>query len=69
MATDFIVTSIEYAVRRTNPKSVWPYRIVRMVSYNRGPGRTHKLSAKFRTKAEAEAHRAKYCPAQLDKFC
>ena len=57
------MTTITYAVRRTNPKSVWPYRIVRIVTEAGHVTRTHKLVVKFRT---AEAAKAALDKAQFD---
>jgi len=42
----------KHAVKKTNPKSVWPYRIVRISD----SGRTHKLLIKFKTAEAAQAY-------------
>jgi hypothetical protein len=50
-----------YAVRRTNPLSRWPYRVVR----TRANGGTHKLLRKFETHEQAQAFLTKYTEAGL----
>ncbi len=47
-------------VRRTNPKSRWPYRILR-ITHGRFKTRTHKLlGCKFETKEAALAYLASH---------
>jgi len=55
-----------YAIRRTNPLSKWPFRIVRTRTYP-GMGRvgTHKLLRKFETFESAEAFLTKFTEAGL----
>lgn len=45
---------VTYRVRRTNPRSRWPFRVVR-VRVERRRESTHKLSRKFETRELAEA--------------
>jgi hypothetical protein len=50
-----------YAVRRTNPRSKWPWRVVR----TRAGGGSHKLLRKFLTREQAQAWLDKWTAAGL----
>jgi hypothetical protein len=52
----------EHKVLRTNPKSKWPFRIVRVRD-----GRTHKLAIKFETAEAARAYLDKHA-AVIERF-
>ena len=56
---------ITYAIRRTNPLSRWPYRIVRTRTPERGRITTHKLLRKFESHEQAHAYLAKFTQSGL----
>lgn len=47
---------MKHSVKKTNPKSRWPYRILRV----RANGSTHKLLVKFETAEKAQAYLVKH---------
>lgn len=51
-----------YTIRRTNPLSRWPYRIVRTRTNG---GTTHKLLRKFESHEQAQAFLTKFTEAGL----
>lgn len=59
---------MKHSVRLTNPRSKWPYRIVRTLETAPGRTITHKLHVKFETAAAAQAYIERHAN-QLSRFC
>lgn len=59
---------MKHIVRRTNPRSKWPYRIVRTRELAPGRTITHKLHVKFETAEAAQAYIERHAD-QLSRIC
>lgn len=57
---------IQYQIRHANPRSKWPWRIVRVSTANGSKSFTHKLTIKFQSADAAHAYVLKHGSA-LDR--
>lgn len=64
--------TVKHIVRRTNPKSRWPFRIVRVRQQVQASGvireTTHKVAVKFETVEQAHVFIAKNAE-RIETFC